>query len=323
MNKRKHAMIICAKKDWGQIMTQTKIHEYTTFPRQFSSYRWFKPILVCILLLLFDILASTIILILGMLIGVYEGIPTSTLLQSQTYDTMDVYSITGCIVSLGSVAVLWLCLFLANKIVKDRPFSSFSSSRGGWDWNVFFRCLLIALPVIAIPNLIWLFTAGPITSIRFTVFGFFACIILGCLQCIAEEYVFRGFCLQTLASWIRIPILAILIQTAIFASLHPYDIVGVIEIFISGLIMGLIAWYTRGLEASSAMHIINNLTIFLATGFGIGKMATETNPIGTVITVLAYSTYFAILVYLDYKKPIFNHVLKDDVALYNEKLAAK
>lgn len=304
-------------------MTQTKIHEYTTFPRKFSSYRWFKPILVGILLLLFDILASMIILILGMLFGVYEGIPASTLLQQQTYDTMDVYSVTGSIVSLGGVAVLWLCLFLANKIVKDRPFSSFSSSRGGWDWKVFFRCLLIALPIIAIPNLVWLVIQGPITSIRFTIFGFFACIILCVFQCIAEEYVFRGFFLQSIASWIRIPILAIILQTTIFASMHPYDLTGVIEIFVSGLVMGLTAWYTRGLEASSAMHIINNLTIFIATGFGISKLATETNPIGTIITIIADITYLAILVYLDMKKPIFNHVLKDDVALYNEKLATK
>ena len=34
-------------------------------------------------------------------------------------------------------------LYLATKIVKDRPFSSYASSRGGWNFKLYFKALLI------------------------------------------------------------------------------------------------------------------------------------------------------------------------------------
>ena len=76
-------------------------------------------------------------------------------------------------------------------------------------------------------------------------------------------FVFRGFLMQTFGSWFRIPIIAIIIQALVFTSLHQYDIVGLTSILISGLLFGLIAWYTRGLEISTALHTANNLAAFL------------------------------------------------------------
>ena len=36
-------------------------------------------------------------------------------------------------------------LYVASKIVKDRPFSSYSSSRGGWNFKLYFKALIIPL----------------------------------------------------------------------------------------------------------------------------------------------------------------------------------
>lgn len=36
-------------------------------------------------------------------------------------------------------------LYLASKVVKDRPFSSYSSSRGGWNFKLYFKALAIPL----------------------------------------------------------------------------------------------------------------------------------------------------------------------------------
>lgn len=35
-------------------------------------------------------------------------------------------------------------------VVRDRPYSSYSSSRGGWNWGAFGKCLLVAVAVMAI-----------------------------------------------------------------------------------------------------------------------------------------------------------------------------
>ena len=58
------------------------------------------------------------------------------------------------------------------------------------------------------------------------------------LQCIAEEYVFRSFFLQTFGSWFKIPVLAIVLQSIVFTVIHGYDDIGLIEIFVCGCIFG-------------------------------------------------------------------------------------
>ena len=45
-------------------------------------------------------------------------------------------------------------------------------------------------------------------------------------QCIAEEHMFRGLLMQTLGSWFKIPVLAIIIQAVIFAVVHSYNNIG-------------------------------------------------------------------------------------------------
>ena len=72
---------------------------------------------------------------------------------------------------------------------------------------------------------------------KFTLVGFAVVTILGPLQCIAEEYAFRGLLMQTLGSWFRLPIIAVIIQAVVFAVMHPYNTIGQIGILSSGLVL--------------------------------------------------------------------------------------
>ena len=94
-------------------------------------------------------------------------------------------------------------------------------------------------------------------------------------QCIAEEHMFRGLLMQTLGSWFNIPVLAIIIQAVIFAVVHSYNNIGVISVFVSGLVYGWLSWRTNGLEAVSAMHSINNLMAFYVVALGISSISSN------------------------------------------------
>lgn len=291
--------------------------EYTGYPRQFSTWRWFKPILVLVLFAVFYIAFSTVATLAGGLIaGDFAGYINGLL---GGYDTFDVYSAAGAVGLLGSVAVMLPSLALAGRIVRDRPWSSYSSSMGGWRWPVFGVCLLVGLVIYGIPSVVPSLLEGPSGPVGFTLAGFVLVIVLGPLQCVAEEYCFRGLVMQSVGSWFRLPLLAIALQAAAFAVLHPYNVYGVITIVFTGLAFGAAAWLTGGLEASCAMHIVNNMAAFYLTGFGYGEVGSEISVPGMLISIAVDAAALIVLLILKRKTSLFDRVQRDDIAPFEEK----
>ena len=258
-----------------QAIDKPVILDYTYYPRSFITYRWYRPVITGILFVVLYYAFGIGLVFTSLSV---KGGDFMSALESFAggYDTMDVYTTLGAFVSLGSVAVMIPALALANLIAGKRTFRSYSSSRGGWNNRIFFRTLAIAIPVCAVPvaleNII---VYGRVNPNRFTIAGFILLTILGPLQCIAEEYGFRGILMQAVGSWVKFAPLAILTSSAAFATMHPYNTIGVINIFADGCCFCIVAWLTRGLEASSALHIANNMAIFYTTGFGFGKISSE------------------------------------------------
>lgn len=199
-------------------------------------------------------------------------------------------------VSYITVAIVLPSLYLATKIVKDRPFSSYSSSRGGWNWKLYFKCLTIPLITYAIFYAIHIMINGRQGPNTLTLTFFIICLIIVPIQCIAEEYLLRGFVMQTLGSWFNIPILAVILQAIIFAVMHPYSIFGVVGVLIDGLILGLFAWKTKGLEPGSAFHSVNNLSnvIVVALGFDV---TTSTITLGNFAITIVLTLVTGIALY--------------------------
>ena len=190
-----------------------------------------------------------------------------------------------------------IALILAVRIVKDRPFHSYSSSSGkGWSWGIFFKCFFPALLICGVPNAAYIVLIdGRAGDPRFTIAGLILCTLLGPLQCVAEEYIFRGLFMQTFGSWFKVPIIAIVLQTMIFASAHPYNFVGVLEIWVAGIGLGIIAWLAKGLESSCAFHIVNNMTVFYLTGFGFGQIQSQVGWRDFFLTFACYVVYILVL----------------------------
>ena len=294
-------------------------HEYPTYPRRFLSYRWFKPILVALIFFALYMGASVAMVVAG---AIQQGGIENIMDIAGGYDNMDVASIPGILLNLGSLAIVIPILALAALIVRDRPFSSYSSARGGWDWGVFGRMMLLALLVCGVPNLIWLLLDhGPLDN-HFTVFTFLLLTVMGPLQCIAEEYLFRGLVMQTFGGWFRIPVIAVIGQALIFMSMHPYNLTGRLTILATGCMMGLMAWITRGIEASSAIHIVNNMIAFYVDGLGIGAIASEVSTLDLFVS-LAIDVVYVLALFFLRKKGWFDRIKKDDAAAFNEKVKTK
>lgn len=302
------------------------LYDYIRFPRRFVAYRWFKPIFTAVLTFVFMTIFQLLILAAGIVMakatGGYSGF-------GMTYDDMDLYTVPGIIVNLGSIASMLPALALALRIVHARPFSSLSSSRGGWNWGAFFKCLIVAaILIVAISVIPGLFgyedpdMDAQTGEARITVITAILIAILGSLQCISEEYIFRGFVLQTFGAWFRYPIIAIVLSAIVFALSHGYNLTGNISIFIGGVCYAIVAWQSRGLEASSAIHVANNLFAFYALVLGAGSTGSEVEVSSLIWAGILDVSYAAIVILLGKKFNWFK-AKKDGTVKFNVKMAPK
>ena len=272
---------------------ESKFPDYITFPRTFEKYKWYKPliviVLVAILYLIFEI-------ILVVIFNTVYGQNITNAIANGGYETLNT-SDASIYLSYLSIVLFIPAIYIASKIVRDRPFSSYASSRGGWNWKIYFKCLLIPLVIYAVFSAISLLAGNESGgSSQVSVVAMVLSLILIPLQCIGEEYLFRGVLMQSFGSWFKIPILAIIVQAIIFASVHGYNLIGVISIAISGVIWGLLAWRTNGIEAGAAIHSINNLMSFFMVALGLSSISSTVSywdfAVDIAITLLSAAAVY-------------------------------
>ncbi len=277
--------------------------EYITFPKTFENYKWYKPIFVLILgLLIMIILDSIITLVFSQIYG--KDFITS--LTNGGYEILNT-EIGEILTNLG-VIIMIPSLYLASKIVKDRPFSSYVSSRGGWNYKLYLKALIIPFIMYIIFGAIDFAIKGPEGTAHFSWSFLILTLILVPLQCIAEEYVFRGLFMQTFGSWFGIPVLAVILQAIIFALCHGYNSLGIIEVFVSGLFFGFITWKTNGIEVSSAVHTANNFTISLFVMLGIQSTTSSPTLTDAVISIAFLIILYVVMYYVGKKTDWFGEI---------------
>lgn len=279
----------------------SEIKDYVTYARTFENYKWYKPLITLILtaIIYFIILGATLILFMAIFgesffsgFGGYESF--------NNINASTVFSFITLILFAPS-------LYIASKILHDRPFNSYSSSHGGWRWKLYFKCLIVPFIIYMILTIISIATGDAGDGIiKFSAATLIIYLILIPLQCISEEYMYRGLLLQTLGSWLNIPIIAIIMQAIIFGLTHAYNSLGVVAIIFSGIVYGIIAWKANGLEASSAIHTINNLTVFITTGFGLSTVTSTASNIDFIIDIGITLLCGALMLYIGSKYKWFD-----------------
>ena len=293
-------------------MARFKERDFATYPLRFKTYKWFKPLLVGLLYIVFFFIFLSIVYLIS-------SIAFHTTVTSTGYDDLDFYSVPGAFFNNATRIIVIPALLLAAMIVKDRPVSSYFSSMGGWRWKTFLKTFAAGFIIFGIPIFLWFLLHGKVEDVRFSLGGFFLLILLNPLQCVSEELMDRGFIMQTVSSWFNLPIAGLIVQTIVFASSHPYNLIGIIYIALSGVVYGLICIYSRGIEASSALHILNNTIEICMAGFGYGSITAEQTISHPLFNITFKILFLVFIIYADKKLHWFDKVQYDDVESFNAK----
>lgn len=168
--------------------------------------------------------------------------------------------------SLG-LALIIPVTFLAAAVVGQRP-GFLSSVAGKFRWGWFLRCALIAVPFLIVYLLFTIAVEG-IGSLGLEVKPYSWWLLIGLLivtpfQSAAEEYLLRGVLLRTVGSWFAADrvafVVGAVVSSVVFTFLHGASDPWLnCFYFAMGMLLSWLAWRTGGLEASIAVHAVNNL----------------------------------------------------------------
>lgn len=103
-------------------------------------------------------------------------------------------------------------------------------------------------------------------------------------------------------------LLAIILQAVIFAAVHGYNSLGIIAVFISGIVFGFFTWKTNGIEVSSAIHTANNLSICLFVMFGLHSTSSTLELNDTIISIIFEIILLIIMYYVGKKTDWFGEI---------------
>jgi membrane protease YdiL (CAAX protease family) len=275
--------------DLSKLFEKSEGTEFTTFPKSLDAYAGYKPVLIFIIGAVVTLALSFVIMSIW---GKHDNPVDSIIITSFTIITM----IPG--------------IYIATRLMYKIPFSTQIAPIRNWNWSIYIKSFIITLIVYGIFTGAEILITGKSIANSFTIITFLLCLILPIFQGFAEEYLCRGFLMQSFGSWIKIPIIAIIIQATVFAAMHGYGQIASISVVCTGLVYGLITWYGQGLEASSAMHAVNNIFAFLSLGFGLQGSVSEANVPILLVNIVSMVIPVVILIVLDKK---YDWGLKTDV----------
>lgn len=252
----------------SKLFEKSEEKDFTTFPATLETYAWYKPIFIMIITAILSIALSFAAL------SIIKINPRSSTLMN-------------LILSAVTMIILILGIYIGTRVIYKIPFSTQVSPVRKWNWGVYIKSFVIALIAYGIIMSFNFLASGAKITNNLPIALVILCLILPIFQGFGEEFLCRGLLMQTFGAWFKIPIVAIILQATIFAVLHPYQLFSLISVLCTGLVYGLITWYGQGLEASSAMHAVNNIASFLAIGFGLqqGAGGNASDPIALLINV--------------------------------------
>lgn len=205
---------------------------------------------------------------------------------------------------MGMLILLVPTLFLATRIAGAGPVGRLSSVVGRLRWRWLLRCAVVALCLYAVGYSVSLVVAvaqgsswpGVLDVPRALVLLVLTFTLVP-LQCAAEEYLFRGYLMQAIGSWLGHPAFAILLPVPLFVLGHEYGPLGMTDVAVFAIVAGWLTWRTGGIEAALALHVVGNVSVFALGAVGLVDIgATEIGWGGLVVSVLMMMT-FAFLVH--------------------------
>lgn len=284
-------------------------YAYHRLTRSSPKYRWWKPLVTGLIALGFFLVFSVMLVVPLVVFAVIDpdgfGAQFNDLIYEGVIDTT-VPAVLAF--SLVSIILMLPAIILATLIMGPRPIGLLSSVAGRLRWHWMLRLAVPALVAFGASFALYLFVlpplfGDPIPTIELGpdfALMLLIIVLLVPLQATAEEYVFRGYLMQTIGGWLKHPAFAILLPVPLFMLGHLYDIWGLLDVGVFAVFAAWLTWRTGGLEAAIVAHVINNAAIFALGQFGlVDTTVTEGSPLGvavTAATLALYSWFVVILV---------------------------
>ncbi|WP_216870626.1 CPBP family intramembrane glutamic endopeptidase [Modestobacter excelsi] len=268
-------------------------------------WAWWRPLL--------GFLLFTVLYMVAALVLVFVVLATGVVPDLALLDLTDVAVLLVTNLSLiVAIPIVWVCWLVPHGLG-----IGWSSSVLGWlRWRLFLPVTWRALATLGVAVALGLLIAVVATGVEVTgpgpSFGWMLLVVLTTtpLQAAAEEYVFRGYLSQAIAGWIGRPVVgaavAGVVSAALFSAAHaPPDFQTFLYRFAIGLALSAAVWLTGGLEASIALHAVNNVVIFLLAG-ALGDRAAAAEPggvLGWATSLLGILGMAAFVVWLARSRP--------------------
>lgn len=263
--------------------------------------RWWKPLLTGLLGLAFYL--AILVLVIVPLVVVAALVPAWQTELLMLFRTTAYFQLDRpwLIVALVLPLILMIpALLLASRVVQGRGVGLLSSVTGRLRMGWLGRTLVLALAVFVVYFAVvlgWSAAAGDPVTPDFSHPGLLLMVVLLLalipFQAAAEEYVFRGYLMQLVGSWLRHPAFAILLPVPLFVVGHPYDVWGAASVGFFAVVAAGLTWRTGGLEAAIALHIVNNLLIFLLGSVAVvdanSTAGTPVDLLGSALAMLVFA----------------------------------
>ncbi|WP_051571371.1 type II CAAX endopeptidase family protein [Cryptosporangium arvum] len=194
----------------------------------------------------------------------------------------DVGPLAEFALGIGAVAVMLPIVLLVARVTQGRRPGTLSSVLGRLRWRWMLLCGLLAIGT-SVLSLALLAVVGPDggEEYRFAGWATFAPALLVVLalvpvQAAAEEYLCRGWILQSVAAFVGLRWIAIGVQALVFTLLHGIGTGwGFVDLMVFGGVAGWLAIRTGGLEAGIAAHAVNNVLAFGIAVSAVGGLTID------------------------------------------------
>lgn len=258
--------------------------------------RWWTPLLTTLLAVA---LFGSVSMIAGIVLGVWiaiKGGGMDDLIAITGGADADLSNPLFYVFTFGSIALMIPAFAIAMRVVEGVRLGALSSIDGRLRWGILARAAGLAVLVLSpsillsLPEIIEKGMSADQVSTGLLLLPLV--LVLVPIQSAAEEYAFRGFALRTLMGWGLAPIIAMIIAVVPFTLGHIYGWKGMLDVTVFGLCMAWLVWRTGGLEASIALHAVNNLTGAVFSAFGQGNLLDDNVPLWALVLSLVQTLVY-------------------------------
>ncbi len=271
--------------------------------------RWWKPVLIAVVMVVAYLVASFGLGIAAIGIETMRGnLRTDQVMNGEITMTPLVFGS-----ALLSLAILWPVSLLLHKLFyPGRPVGALYSVVGRFRWRWAARAVLVAVAIqgvyYALAAVFFREHLGMSDVVADPLPWLIVVVLLMPVQAAAEEISFRGLLGRSIGGlFARAGValaVALTISTLAFGLAHFASDPWLIAYYTGfGLVMGVVAWRTGGIEASIVLHGVNNLlsgglgAFFSDLSHGIDRSAGAGSPV-ILVHLAVIAAIGAILVWM-------------------------